>query len=165
MSPALRATLTVPAQFVGTHSTQPSSHYSPTTPAANVIITRSAARTLLDGYAEDTGSQLQGHLHYHCTQIKSGSLTVLGTRATMSSRRYGCFPTYRGSSLIIQFAACVLQSCLSKNTYSPEKCDDKLRGLYLCCQSMYDSDEGKESTACPMPAVLQRWFKNHPQKS
>ncbi|KAF8802597.1 hypothetical protein BYT27DRAFT_7112174, partial [Phlegmacium glaucopus] len=58
--------------------------------------------------------------------------------------------------------ACSLQACLNKNTYSPEKCDRHLRNLYECCQKMYDEGKG-ESTACPMPTVLKKWFKNHPR--
>ncbi|EED85289.1 predicted protein, partial [Postia placenta Mad-698-R] len=53
--------------------------------------------------------------------------------------------------------ACTLQSCLNKNTYSPEKCDQHLRTLYKCCQSMYKQTEGKgDSSACPMPNVVKR---------
>ncbi|KAF8058651.1 hypothetical protein FPV67DRAFT_512476, partial [Lyophyllum atratum] len=65
-------------------------------------------------------------------------------------------------------AACDLQACLSKNTYSPEKCQSHLRGLYECCQRMYDeaAEQGKDvqpdSTACPMPEVVKRWLKDHP---
>ncbi|KAF9486911.1 hypothetical protein BDN71DRAFT_1405484, partial [Pleurotus eryngii] len=33
-----------------------------------------------------------------------------------------------------QAEACDLQSCLGKNTYTPEKCDHHLKRLYLCCQ-------------------------------
>ncbi|OSX61733.1 hypothetical protein POSPLADRAFT_1145226 [Postia placenta MAD-698-R-SB12] len=58
--------------------------------------------------------------------------------------------------------ACTLQSCLNKNTYSPEKCDQHLRTLYKCCQSMYKQTEGKgDSSACPMPNVVKRWLKTH----
>ncbi|KAI0048798.1 DUF1903-domain-containing protein [Auriscalpium vulgare] len=63
-----------------------------------------------------------------------------------------------------QAEACSLQTCLSKNTYSPEKCDQHMRRLYQCCQSMYDATDDKgESTACPMPSVVRRWLKNHPE--
>ncbi|KAI0262213.1 hypothetical protein BC834DRAFT_829165, partial [Gloeopeniophorella convolvens] len=58
--------------------------------------------------------------------------------------------------------ACTLQTCLSKNTYSPEKCTDHMRNLYKCCQAFYDADKG-ESTACPMPSVVRRWLKDHPK--
>ncbi|KAL6305091.1 hypothetical protein BKA93DRAFT_731448 [Sparassis latifolia] len=58
--------------------------------------------------------------------------------------------------------ACALQTCLNKNMYSPEKCDDHLRKLYKCCQAMYDDTDDKgESTACPMPNVVRKWLKNH----
>ncbi|KAH9922571.1 hypothetical protein B0H21DRAFT_662129, partial [Amylocystis lapponica] len=58
--------------------------------------------------------------------------------------------------------ACTLQTCLNKNTYSPDKCDEHLRALYRCCRGMYEQTDGKgESTACPMPSVVQRWLKNH----
>ncbi|ESK89711.1 hypothetical protein Moror_16852 [Moniliophthora roreri MCA 2997] len=62
-----------------------------------------------------------------------------------------------------QTEACSLQSCLNKNTYSPERCDEHLKNLYLCCQKMYDDDsDGRtESTACPMPDVVKRWIKDH----
>jgi hypothetical protein len=30
-------------------------------------------------------------------------------------------------------AACTLQTRLSRNTYSPEKCDEYVRRLYVCC--------------------------------
>ncbi|OCH93536.1 DUF1903-domain-containing protein [Obba rivulosa] len=61
-----------------------------------------------------------------------------------------------------QAEACALQSCLNKNTYSPDKCDEHLRKLYRCCQTMYKQTDGKgESTACPMPNIVQRWLKNH----
>ncbi|TFK33539.1 DUF1903-domain-containing protein [Crucibulum laeve] len=64
-----------------------------------------------------------------------------------------------------QAEACDLQACLGKNTYKPERCDQHVRNLYKCCQKMYDATEGKgESTACPMPNVVQRWMKDHPQK-
>ncbi|PCH35678.1 hypothetical protein WOLCODRAFT_80608, partial [Wolfiporia cocos MD-104 SS10] len=58
--------------------------------------------------------------------------------------------------------ACALQACLNKNTYSPDKCDEHVRKLYKCCQSMYEKSGGQgESTACPMPSVVHRWLKNH----
>ncbi|EGO00835.1 hypothetical protein SERLA73DRAFT_178788 [Serpula lacrymans var. lacrymans S7.3] len=62
-----------------------------------------------------------------------------------------------------QAEACALQTCLSSNTYSPENCGRQLRGLYLCCKQMYSESEGKkESSACPMSSVVERWFKRHP---
>jgi hypothetical protein len=62
--------------------------------------------------------------------------------------------------------ACALQSCLSKNTYNQERCDDHLRKLYLCCQGMYVGRKGdSESTACPNANVVQRWLKDHPKNS
>ncbi|KAJ7328389.1 hypothetical protein DFH08DRAFT_622134, partial [Mycena albidolilacea] len=33
---------------------------------------------------------------------------------------------------------CALQTCLNKNTYKPEKCDERLHALYMCCQKMYN---------------------------
>lgn len=60
--------------------------------------------------------------------------------------------------------ACDLQSCLRKNTYSPERCDDDVRKLYQCCQRMYEETDGKgRSTACPSANVIKRWLKNHPK--
>ncbi|KAJ7469336.1 hypothetical protein B0H11DRAFT_1393667 [Mycena galericulata] len=65
-----------------------------------------------------------------------------------------------------QAEACALQTCLNKNTYKPEKCDERLRALYQCCQNMYDSAGGEASgatsTACPMESVVKRWVKDHP---
>ncbi|KAF7341201.1 DUF1903-domain-containing protein [Mycena venus] len=66
-----------------------------------------------------------------------------------------------------QAEACALQTCLNKNTYKPEKCDERLRGLYGCCQQMYDNaPEGAEpsSTACPIANVVRRWMRDHPQR-
>ncbi|KAF8157330.1 DUF1903-domain-containing protein [Mycena galopus ATCC 62051] len=62
-----------------------------------------------------------------------------------------------------QTEACALQTCLNKNTYKPEKCDERLRALYMCCQKMYN-DQGSDanSTACPIPNVVKRWIKDHP---
>ena len=54
---------------------------------------------------------------------------------------------------------------MKANTYSPEKCNGRLRELYVCCKEMYESAKagGKEaeSTACPIPEVVDRWLKNH----
>ncbi|KAM6504047.1 DUF1903 domain containing protein [Amanita muscaria] len=62
-----------------------------------------------------------------------------------------------------QAEACELQACLGKNTYKPELCDAYVRKLYLCCQKMYEETEEKgKSTACPIPNVIERWLKNHP---
>ncbi|KAJ7675626.1 hypothetical protein DFH06DRAFT_1034512 [Mycena polygramma] len=62
-----------------------------------------------------------------------------------------------------QAEACALQTCLNKNTYRPELCDERLRALYTCCQKMYDtSGSGTTSTACPMASVVKRWIKDHP---
>ncbi|KAK7050602.1 Cx9C motif-containing protein 4, mitochondrial [Favolaschia claudopus] len=67
-----------------------------------------------------------------------------------------------------QSEACALQTCLNKNTYAPEKCDNKLRELYTCCQTMYEKAEGQtvqpNSTACPMRNVVERWMKDHPRE-
>ncbi|KAI9568906.1 hypothetical protein HD554DRAFT_2021623 [Boletus coccyginus] len=56
--------------------------------------------------------------------------------------------------------ACSLQGCLSRNTYSPENCDEYVRKLYRCCCEMY-SIQGAESTACPAKPVVERWLKRH----
>ena len=59
--------------------------------------------------------------------------------------------------------ACALQACLSKNPYNPERCDNQLRALYLCCAQMYAGNEGKRETpSCPMPSVVERWLRSHP---
>ncbi|ETW75345.1 hypothetical protein HETIRDRAFT_330691, partial [Heterobasidion irregulare TC 32-1] len=61
--------------------------------------------------------------------------------------------------------ACSLQGCISKHTYAPNKCEDHIRKLYLCCQSMYEATEEKgRSTACPMPSAVRRWLKAHPEE-
>ncbi|KAF7332749.1 DUF1903-domain-containing protein [Mycena kentingensis (nom. inval.)] len=63
--------------------------------------------------------------------------------------------------------ACALGTCLNKHTYQPEKCDERLRDLYICCQKMYQNvPEGNqvESTACPMESVVKRWLKDHPEE-
>ncbi|KAG1788325.1 uncharacterized protein HD556DRAFT_1245318, partial [Suillus plorans] len=71
--------------------------------------------------------------------------------------------------------ACALQTCISANTYSPEKCDAHLKRLYQCCSKLYQdraesdgterhngSDQENISTACPMQKVVERWLKSHP---
>ncbi|TFK97330.1 hypothetical protein BDV98DRAFT_574657 [Pterulicium gracile] len=69
----------------------------------------------------------------------------------MSSDEPGC-----------QAEACALQTCLNKNTYSPDKCNERVKQLYLCCQRFYkETDDKGESTACPMPRVVERWLKDH----
>ncbi|KAI0319805.1 hypothetical protein OF83DRAFT_1054351, partial [Amylostereum chailletii] len=58
--------------------------------------------------------------------------------------------------------ACSLQNCLSSNTYNPEKCEDHMRKLYACCQSLYDDTGNKgQSSACPMPSAVRHWIKVH----
>ncbi|KAG7452265.1 uncharacterized protein BT62DRAFT_292962 [Guyanagaster necrorhizus] len=60
--------------------------------------------------------------------------------------------------------ACKLQACLSKHTYKPENCQCHLRELYKCCQKLYEETEDKgESTACPIPRVVKKWIKDHPE--
>ncbi|KAI0067590.1 DUF1903-domain-containing protein, partial [Artomyces pyxidatus] len=62
-----------------------------------------------------------------------------------------------------QAEACSLQTCISGNTYAPERCEQRMRELYRCCQTMYENTDGKgESTACPMPKVVRRWLSAHP---
>ncbi|KAG2098425.1 DUF1903-domain-containing protein [Suillus discolor] len=74
-----------------------------------------------------------------------------------------------------QAEACALQTCISANTYSPEKCDAHLKRLYQCCSELYQdraenngtergngSDQENISTACPMQKVVERWLKSHP---
>ncbi|KAA1476463.1 DUF1903-domain-containing protein [Dentipellis sp. KUC8613] len=62
-----------------------------------------------------------------------------------------------------QAEACALQDCLSRHTYTPDKCETLMRKLYNCCDEMYrKTDDGGESTACPMPSVVRRWLKTHP---
>ncbi|KAI9465186.1 DUF1903-domain-containing protein [Lactarius psammicola] len=70
----------------------------------------------------------------------------------------------RGSDPLCQAEACALQACLSKNTYAQEKCTEKMRNLYKCCQALYDdvTEDRGESSACPMPSVVRRWLKSHP---
>ncbi|KAH6897916.1 DUF1903-domain-containing protein [Coprinopsis sp. MPI-PUGE-AT-0042] len=60
------------------------------------------------------------------------------------------------------YKACQLQTCLNKNTYKPEKCDQNLCQLYECCQRFYQQNKnGAESTACPIEPVVKRWLKDH----
>ena len=54
--------------------------------------------------------------------------------------------------------ACALQTCLARNTYNAERCDEYVRKLYLCCFEMY-AVQGSESTACPKQSVVERWLK------
>ncbi|KAG1767499.1 hypothetical protein EV702DRAFT_974490, partial [Suillus placidus] len=71
--------------------------------------------------------------------------------------------------------ACALQTCLSANTYSPEKCNAHLKRLYQCCSKLHQDradnnstervnglDPENISTACPMPRVVEHWLKRHP---
>ncbi|KAJ3983931.1 DUF1903-domain-containing protein [Lentinula detonsa] len=60
-----------------------------------------------------------------------------------------------------QAQACDLQDCLGRNTYHPEKCNNILRQLYECCQQMYKANPQSESSACPIPNVVDRWMKDH----
>ncbi|KAF8320401.1 hypothetical protein DL93DRAFT_2052864, partial [Clavulina sp. PMI_390] len=62
--------------------------------------------------------------------------------------------------------ACSLHGCLNKNTYKPERCDDYLKRLYVCCQNFYENRGDKaETPSCPMPSVVTRWMKkNAPEK-
>jgi Mature-T-Cell Proliferation I type len=60
--------------------------------------------------------------------------------------------------------ACSLQTCLNKNTYSPEKCDNHLFALYECCQNLYKAQATGiqiDTTSCPQQSVVQRWMKKH----
>jgi hypothetical protein len=90
----------------------------------------------------------------------------LELNAVVSSARYDSsmhfalrvYPTY--------FAACALQDCISAHTYTPEKCQDRMRKLYECCAKLHTETDGQaESTACPMPSAVQRWLKAHPASS
>ncbi|KAF9222482.1 hypothetical protein BS17DRAFT_708959, partial [Gyrodon lividus] len=59
--------------------------------------------------------------------------------------------------------ACALQGCLSRNTYHPEKCDEYMRRLYMCCSEMYRREgDNAKTTACPMQGVVERWLHRHP---
>ncbi|KAF9237866.1 hypothetical protein BU15DRAFT_48192, partial [Melanogaster broomeanus] len=59
--------------------------------------------------------------------------------------------------------ACALQTCLTRNTYTPDKCDEDLRRLYACCSEMYRREDGNvESTPCPMQSVVERWLQRNP---
>ncbi|KIK63725.1 hypothetical protein GYMLUDRAFT_124768, partial [Collybiopsis luxurians FD-317 M1] len=52
--------------------------------------------------------------------------------------------------------ACNLQECLGKNTYHTQKCDALLRQLYECCQRIYKDNPKADSSACPLPSVVER---------
>lgn len=54
------------------------------------------------------------------------------------------------------WAACNLQSCLNKNTYSPDKCDNIARAFYECCLALE-----KPSEACPDKKMCRRWLDKH----
>lgn len=74
-----------------------------------------------------------------------------------------------------QTEACTLQTCLSRHTYSPAKCDPQMLELYRCCAKMYSQEggdgsgkrtgkgeggtEGSGSTACPIKSVVERKLK------
>ncbi|KAG8220445.1 hypothetical protein J3R82DRAFT_3139, partial [Butyriboletus roseoflavus] len=61
--------------------------------------------------------------------------------------------------------ACALQTCLSRNTYNPEKCDEYVRKLYTCCLEMYNIEGANaESTACPSKPVIERWLRRVPRQ-
>ncbi|KAF8344703.1 hypothetical protein F5887DRAFT_885910 [Amanita rubescens] len=80
----------------------------------------------------------------------------------MPKRRLVCIIAVQGES--DKSPACDLQSCLNKNTYSPERCDDDVRQLYQCCLRMYEETDAKgKSTACPSSNVIKHWIKNHPK--
>ncbi|KAI6115938.1 hypothetical protein F5141DRAFT_1099749 [Pisolithus sp. B1] len=59
-------------------------------------------------------------------------------------------------------AACALQSCMSVNTYSLDKCDKFVKAFYLCCDEMYKKG-GKDCSlsACSMHSAVERWLKRH----
>jgi Mature-T-Cell Proliferation I type len=60
--------------------------------------------------------------------------------------------------------ACSLQTCLNKNTYSPEKCDNQVFALYECCQNLYKAQANGiqiDPTSCPQQSVIRRWMKRH----
>ncbi|KAH7877869.1 uncharacterized protein C8R40DRAFT_1067475 [Lentinula edodes] len=71
-----------------------------------------------------------------------------------------CF-LFFSASPFCHVESCNLQDCLGKNTYHPEKCDKVLRQLYECCQEMYKAHPRSESSACPIPSVVDRWMKDH----
>lgn len=61
--------------------------------------------------------------------------------------------------------ACALQTCLSRHTYTPDKCDDYVQRLYMCCLDMYKTKgESARSTACPAKPVIERWLNRHGQE-
>ena len=86
-------------------------------------------------------------------------------RVRREVRDCGCsalqIPLIDEAYLLSYPVACALQACLNKHTYSPERCEENLRQLYLCCQKMYRENKGVESTACPMEKVVERWLKRN----
>ncbi|KIM30476.1 hypothetical protein M408DRAFT_328059 [Serendipita vermifera MAFF 305830] len=63
-----------------------------------------------------------------------------------------------------QAKACSLQTCLGKNTYSPEKCDDRVFALYQCCLQLYQvraDGDPVNTTSCPQQSVIKRWMQKH----
>lgn len=65
----------------------------------------------------------------------------------------------------LTFAACAIQTCLTRNNYSEAKCEKALKELYQCCSDMYKrlESEGKpiesKSPSCPLPNVVARKMK------
>jgi hypothetical protein len=41
----------------------------------------------------------------------------------------------------------------------PDKCDDLLKQLYLCCSSMYERDPKASSSACASPEATREKLK------
>src|SRR5258708_32092464 len=81
------------------------------------------------------------------------------------SRKVCRFINQLCTNIVKPTLACELHSCLNKHTYEPEKCKDSIRKLYQCCQKMYETSPQSESTACPMPKVVDKWLKAHPEIS
>ncbi|KAJ4488370.1 hypothetical protein J3R30DRAFT_925487 [Lentinula aciculospora] len=88
---------------------------------------------------------------------------VEGISIHLRSFDYLGFEIQSSNSPSCQSQACDLHDCLGRNTYHPEKCDRILRQLYECCQEMYKANPKSESSACPIPPVVDRWMKDHPK--
>jgi len=54
--------------------------------------------------------------------------------------------------------------CLSKNSYSEEKCKDQVDALYACCNTFYQQQGDKAQTvSCPKASLLRLKMKQRAQ--
>ncbi|KAE8246990.1 hypothetical protein A4X06_0g4776 [Tilletia controversa] len=61
--------------------------------------------------------------------------------------------------------ACKIQSCLQKNGFQQERCENVVRELYRCCAQFYrEKGDGAESDSCPLPRVVRRKLEGSDKK-